>query len=330
MSLIRLTHALAETPFTVPETGTILLARMEAEVAPAFDGAALHVWHGSFPAAEGWSRAGVPEQGSVGADHAAAIVGLPKAKDFARWLVGQAMVATLPGGWIAVDGPKTHGTDPMLKALRGAGLEVFVTSKAHGKTIAFLRPETIPDAVLGWSTLAPTAPEGWQSALAAFSSEKIDRGSQLLVDHLPALSGLVCDLGAGWGFIGAEALRRGPKIQRLDLVEAERDALDAARLNIADARAGFHWADARHFDPGARYDAILTNPPFHDGRAATPALGQDFIRAAARLVAPRGRLLLVANRHLPYEPVLAERFGTVEVLVQDSAFKLFQATRPNK
>ena len=58
-------------------------------------------------------------------------------------------------------------------------------------------------------------------------------------------------------------------------------------------------------------DAVVMNPPFHTGRTAEPGLGQAFITAAARLLAPQGQLWMVANRHLPYETALGGQFAHV-------------------
>ncbi|MDT9081655.1 methyltransferase, partial [Escherichia coli] len=78
-----------------------------------------------------------------------------------------------------------------------------------------------------------------------------------------------------------------------------------------DPRARFTWADATQGRPGP-FDAVVMNPPFHNGRAADPALGLAFIRAAAHALTPSGTLWMVANRHLPYEAALREAFREVE------------------
>jgi 16S rRNA (guanine1207-N2)-methyltransferase len=62
--------------------------------------------------------------------------------------------------------------------------------------------------------------------------------------------------------------------------------------------------------PTEPYDAILSNPPFHTGRRADPGLGRAFISAAARMLKPSGKFIMVANRHLPYEDALKDAFGT--------------------
>jgi 16S rRNA (guanine1207-N2)-methyltransferase len=80
--------------------------------------------------------------------------------------------------------------------------------------------------------------------------------------------------------------------------------------------------------PGLALDVIVMNPPFHQGRAASPQLGAAFIAAAAQMLKPSGQLWMVANRHLPYEPALAAAFKTHSELPGTPGFKLFHAEGP--
>lgn len=165
-----------------------------------------------------------------------------------------------------------------------------------------------------------------------FAWDRIDPASALLVEHLPPdLAGQAADLGAGVGYLGVELLARCPRITALDLYEAEARALDLARRNLqshADrATLRFHWHDVTTGLP-AKYDVIITNPPFHaQGRADRPDIGRRFIAAAAAAMRLGGRLWLVANRHLPYEAVLQEHFGEVRVVATRGGFKVFEAVR---
>jgi 16S rRNA (guanine1207-N2)-methyltransferase len=70
---------------------------------------------------------------------------------------------------------------------------------------------------------------------------------------------------------------------------------------------------------------IVSNPPFHQGRADLPELGRAFIASAADALVPDGRLFIVANRHLPYEAVLAARFRDVRTLATQEGFKVIEA-----
>ncbi|MFN3576824.1 MAG: class I SAM-dependent methyltransferase [Tabrizicola sp.] len=257
--------------------------------------------------------------------YAAAIVCLPRSREAARALIARAAAEVAPGGWIAVDGQKTDGIDSALKDLRGRVPLSESLSKAHGKLASFPAGADLSDWAAG-----PVDVGGFRTLPGIFSADGPDPGSVLLAEILPAkLGGRVADLGAGWGFLAAAILKR-PGVKRLDLVEAEADALDCARANVTDPRARFHWADATSWRPESLLDAVVMNPPFHTGRAADPALGAAFIRAARRMLAPDGGLWLVANRHLPYDPVLSDCFLEVREVAGDSRFRVIHATRPRR
>lgn len=166
-----------------------------------------------------------------------------------------------------------------------------------------------------------------------FAWNRIDPASALLAAALPAnLRGRVADLGAGYGYLACELLRRCTGVNAIDLYEAEARALEPARINLDAAlkqcdrtiETSINWHDVTT-GLQRRYDAIVSNPPFHQGRADQPALGQTFISAAANALAPNGSLWLVANRHLPYEQTLAARFGSVETVIVKEGFKVFKA-----
>ncbi|KAJ54872.1 hypothetical protein ACMU_14000 [Actibacterium mucosum KCTC 23349] len=255
----------------------------------------------------------------------AAIVFLPRAKAEARHLVATALRLTC-GGPVWIDGQKTDGIDSMLKPCRQRGQVGNVISKAHGKCFDLhAEPADFDDWIAGQTTL----PSGHITAPGVFSADGVDPASALLADALPdGLKGTAADFGAGWGFLSGALMSKAPAITHLDLIEADHASLECARRNVTDPRAAFHWADATRPDPKARYDVIISNPPFHTSRAADPALGRAFLSAAARALAPSGQFWLVANRHLPYERDLATLFANVEERPGSPAFKLFVARRP--
>ena len=285
------------------------------------EAAALHVIQGFRPDhdhfAARYETAPVAE-----GDYGAALVVLPRAKAEARALIAEAMARVSPGGPVAVDGLKTDGIEPLLKACRKRTAVSDPISKAHGKLFVMRAGE-------GFEDWLPGPPEGpFRTVPGAFSADGPDRGSLLLAANLPAkLPPHVVDLGAGWGFLSDAALKR-EGVSRIDLVEADWASLEAAKANVDDARARFHWADAARWRPERASDMIVTNPPFHTSRRADPSLGRAFLEAAAAMLSPRGQLWVVANRHLPYETTLAERFGEVSELAGDASFKILVAGRP--
>lgn len=262
----------------------------------------------------------------------AVLVRIGRHKDQNRLAIANAFLAARPEGTIFVSGNKTDGIESLAKELKRAGLSLAVRSKSHGKVFWLQRPAPLPDFHGDWLALGEMRPVegGYQTTPAAFSSDGIDEGSRLLAGHFdPKLKGYAADFGAGWGYLSHRLLAACPKIAQVEVIEAEATALAAARANIKDTRAVFHWQDVRDQPPrGVQYDLVVTNPPFHTGRQADHALGAMFIERAAASLRPKGRLLLVANRHLPYETVLRARFRTVQSLEETPRFKVYSAMHP--
>ncbi|MEQ3671817.1 class I SAM-dependent methyltransferase [Pseudophaeobacter sp.] len=256
---------------------------------------------------------------------AAAVVFLPRAKAEARQLVAQAAAVTT--GPVLVDGAKTDGIDSVLKALRKLTETSAPVSKAHGKIFWFQGGN---NALSDWIAADGIPVDGFVTAPGVFSADGIDPASQLLAECLPEKLGRrVADLGAGWGYLAAQILTRAG-VEHLHLVEADHVALGCARQNVADARAQFHWADARKWQAPEQVNTVVMNPPFHAGRSAEPELGQAFISAAANMLVASGHLWMVANRHLPYETLLGERFAAVSEVAGNNRFKVLHAQRPRR
>jgi 16S rRNA (guanine1207-N2)-methyltransferase len=203
---------------------------------------------------------------------------------------------------------------------------VDVLSKAHGKVFWFDATPMSSDWLVAGEMSANK--DGFITAPGMFSSEKIDNGSALLAPYLEGLKGRVADLGAGWGWLAAQAL--GSDVSEMVLFEAEHLALEAAKRNLTDPRVRFEWADVLALPKQLPFDVVISNPPFHQSRTAEPALGVGFILAAAKLLKPKGRLLMVANRQLPYERALNGAFRKVNMLAQTNGFKLFEASLPKR
>jgi 16S rRNA (guanine1207-N2)-methyltransferase len=176
---------------------------------------------------------------------------------------------------------------------------------------------------------------GYISRPGLFAWDRVDTASALLAEHLPEdLHGRVADFGAGYGYLATQIIARCPYVNALDLYEAEARALEPARLNLERALREhprelafeLYWYDVTQ-GVERRYDAVVCNPPFHQGRADLPDLGRAFITQAAHALLPHGRLWLVANRHLPYEATLATHFEHVRNVATQDGFKVIEGVR---
>jgi 16S rRNA (guanine1207-N2)-methyltransferase len=216
-----------------------------------------------------------------------------------------------------------------LEALGGA---IHSLSK-HRCRASWAMKEGRGDAALAQAWLqadeAVVREAGLLSQPGVFAYDRVDAGSALLAAQLPAdLAGHGADLGSGHGFLSLQLLERCREVRALDLYEADARALALARRNLAghDGVAfEFHWHDVTRGLPRSGYDFIVSNPPFHAGRAEDPAIGRAFIAAAAQALRPGGRLLLVANRQLPYEATLAQAFTSTRTLAQGQGYKAIEA-----
>jgi 16S rRNA (guanine1207-N2)-methyltransferase len=261
----------------------------------------------------------------------------PRQRDEARAAFAYALGCLAPGGTVLAAMPNTEGAksgESDLAMLAGA---VQHLSK-HKCRVFWSTPKNSdvdPALQAEWLKLdEPRATaEGYISRPGLFAWNRIDRASALLAIHLPTdLRGRVADLGAGYGYLGTQVIVRCVGVSAIDLYEAEARALEPARINLENARrtssrdleVGVHWHDVTRGLP-QKYDAIVSNPPFHQGRADLPALGQAFINSAADALQPNGCLWLVANRHLPYEALLTRRFRGVRAVTVQDGFKVIES-----
>lgn len=323
----RWTLALQSGELAWPEAGRVLVmrARGDADLTPLGD---VHAVTGHFPVHSRLQGRGIAVGVAPEGDYSAALVQIVKSKAASLSAIAEALAHVPPGGVIAVDGQKNEGIESLLKAVRAVLPVEGVLSKSHGKLFWVIRPDVLPDAVLGWIAEPQQVDGGYQTMPGMFSADGPDAGSELLIALLPQLKGRVADFGAGWGYLAGEVLEEHEAITAMDLIEADWAALQAAMVNVDDDRAQYLWADVTTFTPDDRYDAVISNPPFHTGRAAEPALGQAFIAAAARALKPQGQFFMVANRHLPYEAKLKEHFATGTLLAELGGYKLYQAGKP--
>ena len=323
MARSRLSTALTDGHLSIPESGDVALVRPPAGYdAGGLPAERLTVVHGFRPDAAYWEAMGHDVETDM-PRAAMTIIVVPRSKRLARALVAE---AAAQGGVVVVDGQKTDGVDGLYREVRGRVGDLPSLTKAHGRLFSF---DASAADFSDWRGAGPVkGPHGFFTYPGVFSEDGIDAGSELLAGALPdKLGPRVADLGSGWGYLTRAVLDRAG-VTHVDAIEAECLAVEAARLNVTDARVQHHWSDVTRFEANEPFDTIVTNPPFHTSRKADAGLGLAFINAAARMLAPTGDLWLVANRHLPYETGLNEAFRIVEERDGSSAFKIFRAARP--
>jgi 16S rRNA (guanine1207-N2)-methyltransferase len=248
------------------------------------------------------------------------------------WLA-EAMERVGPGGRIVAAGSSDDGIGSLRKRLdKIVGLDGHLP-KYHGVAFWFRRPENAGAgiAALREGNEGHLAEGRFVTAPGMFSHGGIDPGSRLLAGKLPELAkGAAADFGAGWGFLSAALAERTQGLSAIDLYEADHDSLEAARKNLAALPAppfGYFWHDLVAEPVERKYNLVVMNPPFHQGRAAEPSIGQAMLRAASAALRPGGRLLMVQNRGLPYDQALKAGFSEVSEIASDGGFRVISARR---
>ncbi|MGK9054383.1 class I SAM-dependent methyltransferase [Neorhizobium petrolearium] len=267
-----------------------------------------------------------------GGDYDAALVLCGKHRGENENRVAEALERVRAGGMIVVAGGKEDGIQPLRNTLLKLGLQIDYTPKYHGVAIWFACPENAEAAIAALKKL-PVVVEGrFEAAPGMFSHDRVDAGSELLAGRLPTdFDGNAADFGAGWGYLSMMLKEKSPRVNRIDLYEADYRALEFAKRNLErncpDLDARFYWQDLGAEPVREKYDLVVMNPPFHETQAADPELGKAMIRSAASALKNGGRLMLIANRGLPYEPVLAEGFREHGETCRNARFKVLWARK---
>lgn len=237
--------------------------------------------------------------------------------------------ALRPGGhaWVLLErdrGAKRYEREAV--AAIGPG-EVVARVKGF-RLSRFRRSEAAASApVAPWHRF--DTPRGPAEALAGtFASGKLDPGSarllQALDDASPPCEGAeVLDLGCGWGPLAGWAARRGGQVTACD---DDLAAVRSTARNVPTARVLHDDLDGG-LAPGARFDLVLVNPPFHLGAGVRVGLGEAMVATAVARLRPGGEAWLVANEALPYEAVATRLGCEVEETARSGGFKVWRARR---
>lgn len=247
-------------------------------------------------------------------------------------LVAEAVGRLPAGALIVMAGAKEDGVQSFRKRIAAMGFETQHLAKYHAQAFWFARPADAEALMTAFRKKPAMVAERFQTAPGMFSHQDIDQGSAFLARYLPkGAKGQAADFGAGWGYLSVMLAENSPGLEGIDLYEADYDLLEAARANMLancpSTQTRFFWHDVAGEDIRGKYDLIIMNPPFHEGHAAEPSIGQAMIRAASKALKNGGQLIMVANRGLPYEPVLAEAFKNSGETARNARFKVLWAKK---
>jgi 16S rRNA (guanine1207-N2)-methyltransferase len=269
---------------------------------------------------------------------------IPTDKASLMQLFADAFALLVPGGRCCIAGATNEGIKSaatLLKAVFG-NLTVLATESGHRVVSATKRSATHADPTalqapfLGHDAFRSVGVtlRGERTVLSSrpgvFSWEHLDEATALLADTMQISDGeSVLDLGCGAGALGIVAARLTPSGE-VTMVDLDVEAVRSAERSSRDA--GLHNVRVLASDVASavreeRFDVVVTNPPFHVGKATDLTVPRQFILDAWWVLQRGGRLMLVANRTLPYEGIVRELFGNCVALHDGPRFKVLGATR---
>jgi 16S rRNA (guanine1207-N2)-methyltransferase len=257
---------------------------------------------------------------------------LPKAKDEQEMTVHACLSVLVPGGRLLVYGGNAEGIRSAAHMLQGlCGNVETLVRRGHGRVLEARRPihgAHLRSSLSAWRLTVPLEIGGqsraWISYPGVFAAGRIDAGTAVMLGSLPPLGAgaSILDYGCGSGLIGAAAQAQASAIA-LDALDSDSVALEAARQNLPSAqpRLGTTLGAVGR----VRYDAILSNPPLHQGVAEDHTLLLELVAAAPEHLRPGGVLQIVVQRRVPLERLLVRRFATVVVAAETSLYRVWRA-----
>lgn len=272
----------------------------------------------------------------------AVLLQMPKGRRYGRTLLWSAWSALRPDGQLYVAGATQAGANAFFAdAGRLFGNMQLLGYKKRHRIARSIRgvdlPNPIPPEFLE-SGVAPdephivtvTRPEGvlrLATHPGIFSWDALDEGTCLLLDALRIRPGEhVWDVGCGAGVIGlSAALAHAGKalmtdINLLAVAYAQRNT-EQQGLSAGVQVCAFDGIGPQY----GRWNLIVSNPAFHEGRQVDTRMADGLIAQARSVLAPGGRLLLVANRFLAYEKKMNLYFQQVRRVLDTPRYHVLEA-----
>lgn len=263
----------------------------------------------------------------------AAFFHLPRGRETQEEMLRLAAALLRPGGRLVFSGATDEGVKSALQQARAIFRQAGIVVRKGGYHAGLAQR---PDGDFPFPPLSRSEREIVVDGVAtrlvsyagAFAPDRLDDGAAALIAGMQIPSGArVLDLGCGTGLVGLAALRRGAHVTLTDV--SARAVLSAQETLAAN---GFSDIPVAHAGGAATIetatlDVVVTNPPFHQGHGLHFEAVQFFIEEAMRVLKAGGRLYLVANAFLGYEPWLRAHFGKVQQVWNDRRFRVWEGIK---
>lgn len=161
-----------------------------------------------------------------------------------------------------------------------------------------------------------------------FSRDHLDPGAEVFIKYFPDLHNkVICDLGCGNGILSISLAKTSSDCTVIATDDSELATIAAKGNAIINGVV----LDVRHGNALSavpeKLDYVFCNPPFHDGNKQLTNIALNMFSDAHKKLKGDGVLLVVANRHLPYNNALKKQFRKVKLISDDRRFNVYYCTK---
>ncbi len=262
---------------------------------------------------------------------------ISKEKALAHHVINSAYQLLKSDGQLIISGAKQEGIKGYIdrSSKRYLHVETFKADKAHWA--ARYKNTENPSTTLDdkdYPLIRESVEETHFKETVVFSSKpgvfgwnKIDRGSQLLIEslemienQLPAVK-TILDIGCGYGYLSVLAAKKfNCSITATDNNAA---AIETCRFNL-NKQGIEHQVIAASCAKGIKekFELVVCNPPFHTGFSVENDLTDQFLKAAKQRLGHDGMAIFVVNLHIPLERKALQYFDSVNLINESPNFKV--------
>ena len=257
------------------------------------------------------------------------LIFIPKAKKEIQYLLANLTPHLEQGAAIILVGEKKCGIKSAGTLLKPYATNINAVDSARHCSLLYceLENEVAPfnqtDWIKKYTVKVNNIDLQISSLPGVFSHGELDKGTELLLQNLPKnLHGSLLDFGCGAGVIGCYIQTCFPDLE-IDMIDVNAYALASAKLSMENNKLNANiFASDVFSNIEQTYNTLISNPPFHSGKNTDYTAAETFINQSTKHLKNKGTFLIVANKFLRYEPLLASSYKEVITSQQNNKFKL--------
>ena len=295
------------------------------------------VWTWNYADHQGFLKANINSHFSVEFPQAKfdqVIIFVPKSKELLNYILHVVVSHLKLDQQVFLVGEKKGGVERAAKQLQPYGKTLKLDSARHCQFWQMKIEETEQLKPLeNWLKSYTVQIDQDQLEICAlpgvFSQNHLDVGTAVLVPYLSQVkSGKIADFGCGAGIISAYLAKLNPN-QQIFALDVDAFALRSTELTFQKNNLSLNQLTLQPVtgfgDAPKELDAIVSNPPFHQGIHTNYDASEELCRLARVHLKSSGELWIVANRFLNYPPLIEQSFGQCMVKADQQGFKVLYA-----